>query len=78
MTQAIHDFALVGAAIRPLVRAFARNFVFLKLPFVNSIVRPLKSPFAMQQTISQLAFILVSILKNASPLSMKHFANLQQ
>lgn len=76
--EAVHNLALVGGAIRPLVATFASNLVLTELTFVHGVVGPFKSSFTMEEPMSQLTLVLMTIFKNTSALTVVHFTNLSK
>ena len=76
MTQTIKNLTFVCAAISPLVWTLSCNLILIEFTFVDSSICPSECTFAVKETMAQFTFKFMTILENASALSMEHFTNL--
>ncbi len=58
-----NPFAFVNPAIKPMRYAFALDFVFPELTFVNTTIRPEVFAQAMKLIVEPLASICISVVK---------------
>lgn len=76
VAQTIHNLALVGAAVTPVVGTLASDLVLTELSLVERTICPLKGTLTVEQTKTELSLVLMAVFKDTGALSMEHFANL--
>lgn len=78
VAQAVQNVALVGALVRPRVRAFPCDLVLFEFAAVHCAIGPLEDSAAPEETQAQLALVLVAVLKLARSVPVVDVANLTQ
>ena len=76
MTQSVENVTPVGASIAPRIGAFAGDFVFLELTFIDGTICPLERASAIEETLSQLSLVLMAVFELTGSLSVVYLANL--